>query len=249
MKKDTFYFPHDYSCTNDPKIQAFIGKYGASGYGIFWRLVEMLHEDPKHRLPLKKYIFDAVGSQLQVDPDLVLQMVEYLTDTCEIFKTHDDYFYSDRVLDNMEKRDAIKEKRSFAGKRSAEVRSQIATHVEHDNASVEQNTTNETKENEIEIKENKHVINWQKLLEFFNETFGKQNRVINSAVKSKYIARLKEGYTQKDIAKAMQVCKSDPFHKENDHKFCTFDYFARAKTLDQYAFSDQKQSKKYTPTT
>lgn len=246
MTKDTFYFPHDYSCTNDPKIQAFIGKYGASGYGVFWRLVEMLHEDPKHRLPLKKYIFDAVGSQLQVDPDLVLQMVEYLTDTCEIFKTHDDHFYSDRVLMNMEKRDAIKEKRSIAGKKSAEIRSQIATNVEHNGTHVEQIPTKEIKGNEI--KENKHVINWEKLLDFFNQTFGKQHRLINGAVKSKYIARLKEGYTQKDIAKAMQVCKSDPFHKENEHKFCTFDYFARSKTLDQYAFSESKQTQKYTPT-
>ena len=52
MAKETFYFSHDYSCINDPKIQALIGKHGAKGYGIFWRIVEMLHEDPDHRLSL-----------------------------------------------------------------------------------------------------------------------------------------------------------------------------------------------------
>jgi hypothetical protein len=62
------------------------------------------------------------------------------------------------------------------------------------------------------------------------------------------LARLKEGYTQQDIAKAMQVCKNDQFHKDNNHKFCTFDYFARAKTLDQYAFSETTNKNKYTPT-
>ena len=245
MTKDTFYFPHDYSCTNDPKIQAFIGKYGASGYGIFWRLVEMLHEDPKHRLPLKKYIFDAVGSQLQVDPETVLQMVEYLTDTCEIFKTHDDHFYSERVLINMEKRDAIKEKRSIAGKKSAEIRNQIATHNQQIPTHVEQIPTKEIKEKET--KQNK--IDYDKLLQFFNETFGKQCRVFADATKSKYRTRLNDGYTQKDIAKAMRICSVDKFHKENQHKFCTIEYFARAKTLDQYAFNETKENKTYTPTT
>ena len=247
MTKDTFYFPHDYSCTNDPKIQAFIGKYGASGYGIFWRLVEMLHEDPKHRLPLKKYIFDAVGSQLQMDPETVLQMVEYLTDTCEIFKTHDDYFYSERVLINMEKRDAIKEKRSIAGKKSAEIRSQIATHDQQISTHVEQTSTKEIKEKET--KENKNKIDYDKLLQFFNETFGKQCRVFSDATKSKYRARLNDGYTQKDIAKAMRICSVDKFHKENQYKFCTIEYFTRSKTLDQYAFNETKENKTYTPTT
>ena len=247
MKKDTFYFPHDYSCTNDPKIQAFIGKYGASGYGIFWRLVEMLHEDPKHRLPLKKYIFDAVGSQLQVDPDLVLQMVEYLTDTCEIFKTHDDHFYSDRVLMNMEKRDEIREKRSIAGKKSAEIRSQNTTSDQQNSTSVEQIPTKEIKGNET--KQNKIKIDYDKLLAYFNETFGKKCRVFADVTKSKYRARLNDGYTQKDIAKAMRICSVDKFHKENQYNFCTIEYFARAKTLDQYAFNETKENKTYTPTT
>ena len=167
MRKDTFYFPHDYSCTNDPKIQALLGKYGATGYGIFWRLVEMLHEDPTHKLPLKKYIFDAVGSQLGVDPDEVLNIVEYLTDTCELFKTHENYFYSERVLENMEKRDAIREKRSFAGKKSAEIRQQKSTHVK-------QNSTKDIKTKEIKVKEKKDSINFNKLLIFFNETFNKK---------------------------------------------------------------------------
>lgn len=242
MKKDTFYFPHDYSCTNDPKIQALLGKHGATGYGVFWRLVEMLHEDPKHKLPLKKYIFDAVGSQLKVDPDLVLEIVEYLSDTCELFKTEGDNFYSERVLENMEKRDAIREKRSFAGKKSAKIRSEKSTHVE-------QKPTKEKKVKESKVKESKDIIDFEKLLSFFNDTFNKRCKVFSSSVKSKFRSRLNDGYTQKDIAKAMKVCFSDNFHKENNYKYCTLEYFSRPKTLDQYAFSENKQNKTYTPTT
>lgn len=241
MKKDTFYFPHDYSCTNDPKVQALLGKHGATGYGVFWRLVEMLHEDPTHKLPLKKYIFDAVGSQLQIDPDLVLEIVQYLSDTCELFKTHEDYFYSERVLENMEKRDAIREKRSFAGKKSAEKRSQKPTHVE-------QKPTKESKTKESKPKEKKDSIDFNKLLSFFNDTFGKKCKVFANATKQKYNARLKEGYTQKDIAKAMRVCSVDQFHKDKNFQHCTIEYFSRSKTLDQYAFNESKQNKTYTPT-
>jgi hypothetical protein len=242
MKKDTFYFPHDYSCTNDPKIQALLGKHGATGYGVFWRLVEMLHEDPTHKLPLKKYIFDAVGSQLQIDPDLVLEIVQYLSDTCELFETHEEYFYSERVLENMEKRDAIREKRSFAGKKSAEIRQQNSTRVE-------QKPTKEIKVKKIKVKEIKDSIDFAKLLIFFNETFEKKCKVFPDSTKSKFRARLKDGYSQKDIAKAMRVCSVDKFHKDNNLKFCTIEYFSRSKTLDQYAFNESKQNKTYTPTT
>lgn len=246
MKKDTFYFSHDYNTTNDPKMVAFIGKYGATGYGVFWRIVEMLHEESTHRLPLKKYIFDAVGSQLQVDPDTVLEMVEYLTDTCELFKTEDDHFYSERVLENMEKRDAIRAKRSKAGKASAKKRAIDTIHVEHEPTHVEQKPTKERKGKETEKK---GKIDWDKLLDFFNNKFGKKSRVFALAVKQRYNARLSDGYTPKDIQRAMEVCSVDKFHKENNFKYCTIEYFSRAKTLDQYAFNESKQTKTYTPTT
>ena len=58
MSKETFYFPHDYDPTGDPKMQALLGEFGGCGYGVFWRIIEMLHSDSSHKLPLKTiYIF------------------------------------------------------------------------------------------------------------------------------------------------------------------------------------------------
>ena len=242
MKKDAFYFAHDYNTTNDPKIQSFLGIYGATGYGVFWRIIEMLHEDQNHKLPLKKYIFNAIGFQLKTDPDLVLEMVEYLSDECEIFRTENDYFWSERVLTNMQKRVDISQKRSNAGKRSAEIRQQNST-------SVQQNSTKEIKVKEKKQKTENDYIDFDSLLNFFNDTFDKNCRVFSKAVKAKYRARISDGYTTTEIAKAMQVCNRDQFHKENNYKYCTLEYFARAKTLDQYSFTENKQNKKYTPTT
>lgn len=244
MKKDTFYFSHDYSTTSDPKIQAFLSMYGASGYGVFWRIIEMLHEDQQNKLPLKKYIYTAIGFQLKVDPVEVEKMIHCLIDDCEILKSDDDCFYSERVLNNMEKRKSVIEKRSMAGKRSAEKRALLSTGVQQKSTGVEQKPTKEIKEN----KSKSNKIEFDKLLVFFNDTFGKKCRVFSASVKQKYNARVSDGYTTMEIAKAMSVCKNDDFHKQNNFKYCTLEYFARPKTLDQYAYSESKQSNKYTPT-
>jgi len=244
MKKDTFYFSHDYSTTSDPKIQAFLSMFGASGYGVFWRIIEMLHEDQQNKLPLKKYIYTAIGFQLKVDPVEVEKMIHCLIDDCEILKSDDDCFYSERVLNNMEKRKSVIEKRSMAGKRSAEKRALLSSGVKQNSTSVQQKPTKEIKEN----KSKSNKIEFDKLLVFFNDTFGKKCRVFSASVKQKYNARVSDGYTTMEIAKAMSVCKNDDFHKQNNFKYCTLEYFARPKTLDQYAYSESKQSNKYTPT-
>lgn len=248
MKKDTYYFSHDYNTTNDPKVQALLGKYGAKGYGIYWRVVEMLHEEPTHKLKMKPYIFEAIGMTFREQVEDITEILNYCISTCELFKKKGGYIYSERVLANIDKRDKIKQARSLAGKRSAEVRSSKAT-----NEVVKQQVTNvkQTDTNKIKEKENKSryndAIDWNKLLSFFNDVFGKNNRVFNDANKGKYIARIKEGYSLKDICMAMKRCKADQFHKDNKYKYCTLEYFSRSTTLDKHGF-DSTTKETYIPT-
>ena len=89
MKKETFYFSHDYSCTNDPKIQALLGRYGAKGYGIYWRIVEMLHEDTSHKMEMKPYIFEAISSTFNESTELIKEVINYAIDVCELFVLKD----------------------------------------------------------------------------------------------------------------------------------------------------------------
>jgi hypothetical protein len=85
-------------------------------------------------------------------------------------------------------------------------------------------------------------INFVDLLDFFNHTFKKQSRVINDKIKRKYQARLKEGYTKEDIAKAMRSCSVDKFHKESNFKYCTLEFFSRSETIDKHAFNSQTKN-------
>jgi hypothetical protein len=162
------YFSHDYNATLDPKIIALLGDYGAVGYGIYWRIVEMLHAENEHKLPLKEYIYKALAKQMVTSVEQVSAIVRDCIDIYDLFIECDGCFYSKRVNDNIQKMEEIKEKRSKAGKISAENRKnstcvqqnltsvqQNLTSVQQNLTSVQQNLTQSNKIKENKIKENK----------------------------------------------------------------------------------------------
>ena len=159
--KESFYFPHDYEPTSDPKIQALLGEFGAVGYGVYWRIVEMLHSDEDHKLPFKDYLFLAVAKQMLTSVEQIRTVVDYCLNPCELLSSDSEYFWSNRVFKNIEKREGVVEQRRKAGKASAEARksSQIppekSTPVEHPLTSVEQNSTKGNKGKERKEKERK----------------------------------------------------------------------------------------------
>jgi hypothetical protein len=143
--KDTYYFQHDYEPTSDPKMVALLGDHGAVGYGIYWRIVEMLHSDTEHKLPHKKYIYLALAKQMLTSVEQIEAIVNFAIQECELLKSDGEYFWSDRVIRNIERRNDISKKRSKAGKASARAK-QVLT-------SVEQNSTNANKGKERKVKE------------------------------------------------------------------------------------------------
>jgi uncharacterized protein YdaU (DUF1376 family) len=149
--KDTYYFQHDYEPLSDPKLSALVGEFGALGYGLYWRIVEMLHSDTNHVLQHKKYIYTALAKQMLTSVEQVENLLNFAIDVCELFESDGNKFWSKRVQRNIEKRTEIIEKRSKAGKISAEKRKK-ATHDEHMLTHVQHNSTKESKGKEI--KEN-----------------------------------------------------------------------------------------------
>lgn len=119
MSKESFYFQHDYEPTSDPKIQALIGEFGAVGYGVFWRIVEMLHSNAEHKLPLKQYMLLAIAKQMSVSAEQIQAIIKYCIEVCELFVSDGEYIESNRVNSNFEMRLKISEKRSVAGRLGA----------------------------------------------------------------------------------------------------------------------------------
>jgi hypothetical protein len=151
MAKETYYFQHDYEPLSDLKLSALVGEFGAVGYGLYWRIVELLHSESEHKLAHKKYNYSALAKQMLTSVEQVENMLNYAIEVCELFCSDGEYFWSNRVLRNIDKRNVIIEKRSFAGKMSAEKRKK-ATHDEHMLTHVQQNSTKESKVKEIKEK-------------------------------------------------------------------------------------------------
>lgn len=117
--REAYYFPHEYHASNDPKLQALIGEFGGLGYGIYWRLVEMLHADDNHILPLKTYLYEALAKQMLTEPSTVEAVVKQCIAKFDLLNSDDTCFWSERVFRNFEKREEISKQKSEAGKLGA----------------------------------------------------------------------------------------------------------------------------------
>jgi len=73
------------------------------------------------------------------------------------------------------------------------------------------------------------------ILKEMNSIFSRKFKVISEATKGKYKARIREGFTVDDIVNSMKVVFNDEFHRENNFKYITPDYFSRYKTLTMHS--------------
>ena len=127
MAKEVYYFPHDYDAAGDPKLQALLGEFGAVGYGVYWRIIEMLHSDNNHALPLKEYIYSAIAKQMLIETAQVEAIVKQSIAKFDLLVSDEKCFWSDRVFRNFERRQEISAKRSHSGKLGAIARKEKET--------------------------------------------------------------------------------------------------------------------------
>ena len=143
--KETYYFPHEFNSINDIKIVAMLSDYGGAGYGYFWAIIELLHTEETHKLPLKKYIYLALAKQMVTNAEQIEKFIHSCINDYELFKTDGTFFWSERVLRNIEVRKGISLKRSEAGK--------LGANAKQTQANAKQNVAKEKKEKEIKEKE------------------------------------------------------------------------------------------------
>ena len=81
-----------------------------------------------------------------------------------------------------------------------------------------------------------------KIINIFNEVFGKNSKVMSKKVLNKYKEILKY-YSLTEVQLAMQNAKADEFHVDNNFKYCTIEYFSRIEQMDKWMniVKEQKQ--------
>ncbi len=152
MKKNTYYFSHDYNARNDTKVLFLRMQLGMEGYGIYWYLIESLAESGG-TLPL------------QLIPVLAMQMhtteakVKAVVNAFSLFEITDEQFFSLRLNEHLEKVNQIKISASERGKLSASKRksTKIQQAVEHAVELPVEHAVEQSKVKERKVKEIKTI--------------------------------------------------------------------------------------------
>ena len=124
MVKDAYYFPHDSNAIQDPKMMTLLSECGLSGIGMFWIIVEILHQQESGFITeeeFKKYL--SFYCHFQTEGEQVLNKIEQVLIKTKLLLNKNGFISSERVTKNKQYREDISKKRSFAGKKSGESRS------------------------------------------------------------------------------------------------------------------------------
>lgn len=86
MKKETYYFSHDYTARSDEKIKNLIYDFGYQGYGIYWALIEELYQNANAlQTNYKRIAFD-----MRVEE----KIIESIVQNYGLFIVENEYFGS-----------------------------------------------------------------------------------------------------------------------------------------------------------
>ena len=154
MKKDAYYFSHDYNAHNDVKILFLRQQLGMEGYGIYWFLVETLAESGGI-LPLK--IVPVLAMQMQVSEIKVKAVIE----SFDLFQIIEDSFFSQRLINHLEMRKLASEngKKGAKEKWKNRVANGVANGMAIGDANAKERKGKERKVNEINIYNGKKYLN------------------------------------------------------------------------------------------
>lgn len=167
MKKDTFYFSHDYNARQDDKIKRLIMKHGFLGYGIFWAIVENLYNNTNAlRLDCELIAYEMRTSE---------NVIESIINDFELFVIEDGYFGSLSVERRLIERD---EKSKKASKSAL---SRWNKNKEDANALQTQSDSNAIKEKKVKEKKVKEIVNHTDLITW-RGSFEKYIEDLNIAV-------------------------------------------------------------------
>ena len=244
MKELTSYFPHDSNARNSDKLIRLRMRHKASGYGVFFMILERLREEPEY-MSVKDY--NMIAFDLREDASLIKSVIEDFG--LFVFTEDGKYFYSESFKKRMGYKDDKSKKRSEAGKKGvakrwgkkeseiANATEFIANATENDSnaiAKVEKTIASKgkkRKENNIGDSNESLVcgtsqphaehIDYSELVKFFNEetkgVFGTVRTPLSDSRKGMINARIKS-YGKKTFADMIHRAYQSDFLKGQNKK-------------------------------
>lgn len=238
-RKTVDYFPHFIS--EGKKMYFIEHKYGNDGYSTWFKLLESLAITEDHFLNLNNesdLMF--MSAKCKIEENLLLSILNDLAKLGEINPElwESKIVWSEKFTESIQ--DAYSRRNNkcitYEGLCSHLLSLGITLtpfNAQKDHVNT-QTKVNNNKVNNIHTPTKVGDIDFSILLETINKIFERKFAVVSDAVKKKYKTLLKQGYTKTHIHTAMLNCKKDSFHRDNDYKHCTIEYFSRPKTIDLY---------------
>jgi len=116
MPKETYYFPHDINAMRDPKCAALIKDFGMEGYGIYWGIVEILHEQKNGKLEKFPRLWEGLAFEMNIKIEVLLEAKEALLKHFFLLQEDEKYLWSNRVCQNLSERKTKHQNKIDAGR-------------------------------------------------------------------------------------------------------------------------------------
>ena len=275
MKELTSYFPHDSNARNSDKLIRLRMRHKASGYGVFFMILERLREEPEY-MSVKDY--NMIAFDLREDASLIKSVIEDFG--LFVFTEDGKYFYSESFKKRMGYKDDKSKKRSEAGKKGvakrwgekeseiANATEFIANATENDSnaiAKVEKTIASKVKKSKVNnigdsneslpsgtSQPHAEHIDYSELVKFFNEetkgVFGTVRTPLSDSRKGMINARIKS-YGKKTFADMIHRAYQSDFLKGQNKKGwrASFDWLIKPTNFEKVISGnyDNKNSRNY----
>jgi uncharacterized phage protein (TIGR02220 family) len=150
MSKNAYYFSHDSNARNDTKILSMRCDYGLDGYGMYWVIIEVLREETDYKLKLDKHTFRALAMQMHMDHETVKKFIEDCINEYGLFQSDGETFWTESLLQRMEKVENIRAKRRKAANKR--------WNNEKDQENTQKTTKNNAKTMQMHSKSNANAM-------------------------------------------------------------------------------------------
>ena len=217
------YFPHDCNATADPKMIMLFNELGLEGIGFYWILAEVLNSQTNGTITEIEFE-NYVKYYFRTNDEQMFNKIQQVFNTTNLLIFENGNITSKRVLENLNYVNSIREKRSKAGKKSAEIKKKLTSVEQVLNkclTNVEQMPTNKTKLNEIklnEIKLNDNKENIKDIISYLNLKTNKKYTTENEGNNILILARLKK-HSVEDLKKVIDYKCGQWL---NDKKMCEY---------------------------
>lgn len=121
-KQEQLWFSHDCTAANSPKMVALLDTYGIAGYGMWWRLMEILRNEDDYKYDISESFSYTVLAKFMMSE--VSATEKFINDCINVFKllqTDCEFIWSDDLLMRMEHLEQKRVVLSERGKKGAAV--------------------------------------------------------------------------------------------------------------------------------